>query len=129
MVAWRWLANAVVLAAHDEQMAEHGGLSGVRDQGLLNSALSRPRNLMAYESGMDAAALAAAYAFGIARNHPFFDGNKRMALVTLELFLALNGKALRADDRECVVTMLALAEGSLSEPELAEWIRDRLGPG
>lgn len=84
---------------------------------------------MAYGTGVDAAALAAAYAFGIARNHPFVDGNKRMALVTLELFLALNGMKLRADDRECVVIMLELAEGTLTESELAEWIRNRLSPG
>ena len=98
----------------------------MREPELLVSALARPRHLAAYGTDVDVAALAAAYAFGIARNHPFVDGNKRTALVALELFLALNGKALAADDGACVVTMLALAEGSLDEPQLAAWVRDRL---
>jgi death on curing protein len=123
MQDWVWIDPAVVLAVHDEQLAEHGGASGVRDQGLLESALARPRNAAAYDPEADAAALAAAYAFGIARNHPFVDGNKRTALVALELFLALNGYELQADDAACVEVMLRLAAGDLGEAELAAWVR------
>jgi death-on-curing protein len=119
---WVWVELRDALAIHDAQLAEHGGASGVRDQGLLESALARPQKVAAY-TDPDGAALAAAYAFGIARNHPFVDGNKRTALVVLEFFLALNGFVLGADDVDCVVTMLALAEGTLSEAELADWIR------
>jgi death-on-curing protein len=119
---WVWVDARDALAIHDAQLAEHGGASGARDQGLLESALARPQNLAAYAEP-DAAALAASYAFGIARNHPFVDGNKRTALVVLEFFLALNGQTLTADDVDCVVTMLALADGTLSEKELAGWIR------
>lgn len=112
-----------MLAVHDEQLAEHGGLPGVRAPNLLASALARPRNL--YEYGEpDLADLAASYAFGIARNHPFADGNKRTALVVAELFLELNGHELTAGDPECVATFLALAAGELTEAELATWIRD-----
>jgi len=120
-----WIDEAVVLAIHDEQIAEHGGGAGLRDRGLLESALARPRNLAAYGEP-DAAALAAAYAFGIARNHPFVDGNKRTAFVVMETFLELSGSALSADDADCVTTMLALAAGDLGEDALAAWIRDRL---
>ncbi len=123
-----WIALAVVLAIHDEQLAEHGGASGVRDQGLLESALARPRNAAAYDPEADAAALAAAYAVGITRNHPFVDGNKRTALVALELFHALNGHQLRADDAACVEVMLRLAAGDLDEPELATWVRGNTAP-
>ena len=122
MSGWVWVDARDALAIHDAQLAEHGGASGARDQGLLESALARPQNLAAYAEP-DAAALAASYAFGIARNHPFVDGNKRTALVVLEFFLALNGQTLTADDVDCVVTMLALADGTLSEKELAGWIR------
>ena len=111
-----------ILAIHNEQLAEHGGGSGLRDQGLLESALARPINLAAYEDP-DAAALAASYAVGLAKNHPFVDGNKRTAFVALELFLALNGRELMAGDVDCVVTMLAVAAGDIDETELAEWIR------
>ena len=125
MSDWVWLETAVVLAAHDEELAEHGGDQGVRDQGLLESALARPKNLAAYGEP-DVAALAAAYAFGIAKNHPFVDGNKRTALVALELFLDQNGYELAADDVQCVLIVLALAEGKLPERELAQWIRKNL---
>jgi death-on-curing protein len=119
---WIWIQRSVVLAAHDEQLVEHGGASGIRDMGLLESALARAPNLAAY-GDPDAAALAAAYGFGIARNHPFVDGNKRAALIATELFLALNGLELEAGDAECVLTILALAAGELDEAEFAGWLR------
>ncbi|MBK8401421.1 MAG: type II toxin-antitoxin system death-on-curing family toxin [Propionivibrio sp.] len=122
MIAWRWIEDNVVLAVHEAQLAEHGGLVGVRDTGLLSSALSRPRNLAAYGSP-DAADLAAAYAFGLVRNHPFIDGNKRAAFVCAELCLVLNGYQLMASDAECVTQMLRLASGSLDEPDCAAWLR------
>lgn len=119
---WVWLHAQVMLAVHEEQLSEHGGGSGVRDQGLSESALSRPLNLVVY-GDPDVAALAAAYGFGLARNHAFVDGNKRTAFVAVELFLALNGWDLIASDAQCVLTMLALAAGDLSEEEFAQWLR------
>ena len=124
---WIWIATDVALAAHAEQLAEHGGGEGVRDAGMLDSAMARPRNLAIYEEP-DVAALAAAYAFGIARNHPFVDGNKRTAAVVSETFLALNGYALQATDAELVVAFLALAAGELSEEALADWFREHAAP-
>lgn len=124
---WRWVALDVAVAAHAEQLAEHGGGEGIRDRGALESAMSRPRNLAAY-GDPDAADLAAAYAFGIARNHPFVDGNKRTAAVVGETFLVLNGRELLASDAELVVAFLALAAGELSEAEMADWFRQRLAP-
>ena len=121
-LAWVWIEASTLLAVHEEQLREHGGGTGVRDVGLFESALNRPVNLAAYGSP-DAADLAAAYGFGLARNHPYVDGNKRTAFVAVELFLMLNGWDLQADDGECVLTMLALAAGELSEAELAAWIR------
>src|SRR5260221_10527970 len=118
MSAWVWLDPEILLAAHDEQLEEHGGASGVRDQGLFESALARPQNLAAYGEP-DVAALSAAYGFGIAKNHAFVDGNKRTALVALELFLALNGFELRADDAQCVLVILSVASSAFSEAELA----------
>lgn len=112
-------------AAHWEQLTEHGGGEGVRDQALLESAMARPQNLAAYGSP-DAADLAAAYAYGIARNHPFVDGNKRTAAVVSETFLIINGYWLDATDAELVVTFLALAAGELSESELADWFRSHI---
>lgn len=123
-----WIATEVALAAHAEQLAEHGGAEGVRDAGALESAMMRPRNLAQYEEP-DAAALAAAYAYGIARNHPFVDGNKRTAAVVAETFLALNGYGLDASDAEVVVAFLALAAGELAEDELADWFRQRIAAG
>ena len=108
-------------------MAEHGGPVGIRDRGLLESALFRPQNLIGY-GDPDLAALAAAYGFGLARNHPFIDGNKRTAFTVMELFLALNGQELIADDPSCIVTILKLAEGSLTETEFADWIRANTNP-
>ncbi len=118
-----WISKPVILAIHDEQLAEHGGGESVRDEGLLDSALTRPQNQFAYNRKADLAALAAAYAFGIARNHPFIDGNKRTAFVAMELFLDLNGVALTASDHDAVVTTLRLAAGEIEEDELAAWVR------
>ena len=118
-----WIDLEVVLAIHDEQLAEHGGQAGVRDRGLLESALARPRNQFEYgESSL--ARLAAAYAFGISGNHPFLDGNKRTSLVVAELFLELNGIELAASDAACVATFLSLAAGELSEEDLAHWVTE-----
>jgi death-on-curing protein len=122
---WTWVATAVALAAHREQLAEHGGGDGVRDENLFESAMARPQNLAAY-GDPDAAALAASYAYGLARNHAFVDGNKRTAAVVAETFLNLNGYALMATDAELVVTIMALAAGDLAEDALADWFRDHL---
>jgi death-on-curing protein len=122
---WVWVAEAVALAAHEEQIDEHGGGFGIRDLGLFQSAMARPLNLAAYGEP-DLAALAAAYAYGIARNHPFIDGNKRTAAVVGETFILLNGGRLEVDDPELVVVFLALAAGELSEEALADWFRERI---
>ncbi|GAA4812578.1 type II toxin-antitoxin system death-on-curing family toxin [Sphingosinicella ginsenosidimutans] len=122
---WTWVSDAIALAAHREQIAEHGGGEGVRDLGLFESAMARPRNLAAYGEP-DAADLAAAYAFGIARNHPFVDGNKRTAAVIGETFLNLNGLQLDVGNAELVVQYLALAAGEVSEEEMAGWLRERI---
>ncbi|MEO6022272.1 MAG: type II toxin-antitoxin system death-on-curing family toxin [Burkholderiales bacterium] len=122
MTEWIWLDIAVIYAVHDEQLAEHGGSAGVRDSGLLESALTRPQNLTAYGQP-DAIDLAAAYGFGIASNHPFIDGNKRTAFVAVELFLELNGYELTATDADCVLTMLTLAASEIDEAASANWIR------
>jgi len=120
---WRWVSEDVVLAIHDEQLAEHGGMAGLRDRSLLLSALARPQHLVAYGSPY-IADLAASYAVGIARNHAFIDGNKRTALVVAAgVFLPLNGYKLTASDGETVRAMLAVADGTMSEPELAIWLR------
>ena len=121
---WVWLDHDVLRAVHDEQLAEHGGAGGTRDDGLFESALARPENLAAYGEP-DVADLAAAYGFGIARNHPFIDGNKRTAFVAVELFLDLNGLELSAGDADCVLTMLAVAAGQMDEPTFARWLRQR----
>lgn len=125
-----WISLATVLAIHDEQIAEHGGVAGVRDQCALSSALDRPKNIAAYEpADCDLAQLAAAYGFGVARNRPFMDGNKRTALVVTETFLNLNGLELTADDAACVAAMQALADGTIKEGTLAGWIRDNVIAG
>jgi death-on-curing protein len=122
-----WLLEETVRAVHSRQISEHGGRSGIRDEGLLLSALARPQNLAAYvDPPPDLAALAAAYAYGIARNHPFIDGNKRVALVAARTFLLINGMDLEGTQEEKYATFLRLAEGKLSEDELAEWIRERI---
>ncbi|MFM2147945.1 MAG: hypothetical protein RLZZ187_251 [Pseudomonadota bacterium] len=118
-----WIGVAVALAIHEEQIAEHGGGEGVRDAGLLESALARPRNAWGY-GVTDLCALAASLGHGIARNHPFVDGNKRTAFVAVETFLILNGVELVAGDADCVVAMLDLAAGEMTEDEFAAWLRD-----
>jgi len=123
----RWVRADVVHAIHLRQLAEHGGAEGLRDKGLVSSALSRPRQRWHYgDPPPDLAELAAAYACGIARNHPFVDGNKRTAFVVCRLILVLNGRDIEAGRDEKVTTFLGLAAGTLSEQELAEWIRERL---
>jgi death-on-curing protein len=117
-----WIDPDVLRAVHQEQLVEHGGSAGVRDAGLFESALARARNLSAY-GDPDAADLAAAYGHGLARNHPFVDGNKRTAFVACELFLELNGMELIADDAACVLIMLDVAAGNLDEPNFAAWLR------
>lgn len=122
---WRWVALPVVLAIHDRQVAEHGGASGVRDSGAIESALARPMNLSAY-GDPDAAELAAAYAFALARNHGFVDGDKRTAWVTARVFLADNGQSLEFDPFDAVRIMEEVAGGEMSESELADWFRSRI---
>ncbi len=124
---WVWIESALIHAVHDEQLAEHGGGAGLRDPNLLESALARPQQLAHYGSP-DAADLAASYGYGISRNHPFIDGNKRTGFVALELFLALNGYDLSAADADCVLTMLSVAAGELEESAFAEWIRTHSQP-
>ena len=120
---WVWLDPAVIRAIHEEQLAEHGGAAGLRDVTLLESALARPLQLAAY-GAPDVAALAASYGYGLARNHPFVDGKKRTAFVAVELFLILNGHELNANDVACVLTMLDVAAGNLSEQAFAGWVRE-----
>jgi death on curing protein len=124
MSRWIWLNKAVVIAVHEAQLAEHGGGAGVRDQNLLESALARPENLAAYGEP-DVCDLAAAYGFGISRNHAFIDGNKRTGFVAAVMFLRLNGYQLVSDDASKVLTMLAVAAGDISETDFAIWIRQQ----
>jgi len=124
---WVWVRRSVILAAHAEQLVEHGGSPGIRDSGLLDSALARPLNRAAYGKP-DAAELAAAYAYGLATNHPFVDGNKRTAFIALELFLALNGYRFAAGDAESAMSLLAVAAGTMKEEALASWIRRHCQP-
>lgn len=124
MADWKWVSEAAALAAHREQLAEHGGGDGVRDLGLFKSAMARPQNLAAYGEP-DAAQLASSYAFGLAKNHPFVDGNKRTAAVVSEGFLAKNGYTLTATNAEVATIFQALAAGEVGEEELAEWFRER----
>ena len=128
MSRWIWLDHAVILAVHDMQLAEHGGGAGVRDAGLLDAALAKPLNLAAYGEP-DASALAAAYGYGISRNHAFIDGNMRTGFVAAELFLRLNGFNLSTSDADCVLTMLAVAAGDISEDAFAAWLRGHKVPG
>jgi death-on-curing protein len=120
-----WLDSELALAIHDRQLAEHGGASGIRDSGALESALARPVNRWVYGDG-DLCALGAAYAFGIARNHPFADGNKRTAWVLARLFLKLNAVELAFEPNDAIRTVLALAAGELAEDALADWFREHL---
>ena len=125
MTSWRWVGASLVYAIHDRQLAEHGGLDGVRDQGAVESALARPQHLAVYGE-TDAAELAASYAYGSARNHGFADGNKRTAWVVARVFLADNGFRLRFDKLEAIRTMEAVAAGTLGEADLAAWFRGNL---
>ena len=124
----RWVPRLVVEAVHVDQVREHGGLIGIRDENALESALARARQRWTYEPEPDLPRLAADYAFGIARNHPFRDGNKRVAFVAAVVFLGLNGLDLIAPEDEVVAKMLALAAGELDEEQLASWIRSRVQP-
>lgn len=122
-----WIDRELALAIHDRQLAEHGGAAGVRDEGLLESALARPRQMFAYsERESDVVDLAAALAYGLARNHPFVDGNKRTAIVACETFIELNGSNLEADDADLFSLVLALADGRLTAQEFAGWLRTHL---
>ena len=122
----RWLSRLVVDAIHADQLREHGGLAGVRDENVLESALARPRQKWAYDAASDMAVLAAAYGFAFVRNHPYRDGNKRIGFLALATFLGINNQELDAADEDVVTTMLALADGRLTEAGLAHWIRDHV---
>jgi len=121
-----WISKTALLLLHAETLAEHGGLEGVRDEGLLESALARPKNLFAYSHAEDLATLASAYVFGIARNHPFADGNKRAAFAALGLFLARNGRHLVADKVDATRKIFAVAAGDILEADFAAWVREHL---
>ncbi len=125
---WHWIDRGTLLLLHDESLAERGGASGVRDAGLLDSALARPENLVAYGSDADVAALAAAYAYGLARNHAFVDGNKRAAFLATGLFLVLNGYRLVATQADAALTVLSLAAGDIDEAAFAAWLRQHIEP-
>lgn len=126
-MSWRWVDKRLLLILHDESLAEHGGASGLRDEGLLDSALARPLNLLAY-GDPDAADLAASYGLGLAKNHAFVDGNKRAAFLAVGLFLALNGYRLNAAQADATLTVMSLAAGELDEAEFARWIRANSAP-
>ena len=126
-MTWRWIDQRLLMLLHDESLAEHGGASGVRDVGLLESALARPLNLLAYGEP-DAADLAAAYGVGLAKNHAFVDGNKRAAFLSVGLFLAMNGFRLTASQADATLTVLAVASSELDEAAFASWIRANSEP-
>ena len=126
-MSWRFIDRRALLLLHDESLAEHGGAPGLRDEGLLESALARPLNLVAYGEP-DVAALAAAYGVGLAKNHAFVDGKKRAAFLAVGLFLALNGQRLATTQVDATLTMLAVASGDMSEDAFAAWIRSHLQP-
>ena len=123
-MSWRWVHRHALLLLHAESLSEHGGSEGVRDDGLLETALARPENLAAYGQQPDFADLAASYGAGLAKNHPFIDGNKRAAFLPVGLFLYLNGYRLRATQAEATLTMLAVAGSEITESEFAAWIRE-----
>ncbi len=122
---WQWVSREVLLTLHDESLAEHGGGSGIRDEGLLDSALARPLNVVAYGKP-DAAELAAAYGYGLAKNHAFVDGNKRAAFLAIGLFLYMNGYRLTASQADATRTVLAVAASEIDEAQLAQWIRSNM---
>ena len=124
---WRWISKQALVLLHGESLATHGGSEGMRDEGLLESALMRPQNIVAYadaDNPPDVAVLAASYGVGIAKNHPFIDGNKRAAFLAVGMFLYLNGLRLQASQAEASVTMLAVAAGDISEEAFAAWLRE-----
>ena len=124
---WRWVSKQALVLLHGESLAKHGGREGMRDEGLLDSALMRPQNILAYADGdnpPDAAALAASYGVGLAKNHPFVDGNKRAAFLAVGLFLYLNGLRLQATQTDATLTMLAVAAGDITEEAFAAWLRE-----
>jgi death-on-curing protein len=123
-----WLVRAALEILHDLSIAEHGGAGGLRDEGLFESALARPQNLFVYENNVDLPRLAASYAFGLAKNHAFVDGNKRIAFIAAVAFLKLNGQKLVADQAQATLVMLSVASGAFSEEELSGWIRQHLQP-
>ena len=123
----KWINRQVLLLLHDESLAEHGGASGLRDEGLLDSALARPMNLVVY-SEPDIAALAAAYGVGLAKNHPFVDGKKRASFLAVGMFLAVNGYRLHATQVDATLTVLAVAAGDMDELAFADWIRAHTKP-
>jgi death-on-curing protein len=127
MSRWLWLRKEALTAIHAEQLAEHGGSAGVRDAGLLESALARPENLAAYGEP-DVFELAAAYAFGVVKDHPFVDGNKRAGFMAAATYLALNGQSLEATDAEAVTAVLALASSAMEEEAFAAWLRENSRP-
>lgn len=126
-MTWRWIDKRALLLLHNETLAEHGGTAGIRDEGLLDSALARPLNLVAY-GVPDYADLAARYGFGLAKNHAFVDGNKRAAFLAVGLFLALNGYRLRATQAEATLTMLDVAASEMDEAAFADWLRTHSEP-
>ena len=124
---WRWVSKQALVLLHGESLAKHGGREGMRDEGLLDSALMRPKNILAYadaDNPPDAAALAASYGLGLAKNHPFVDGNKRAAFLAVGLFLYLNGLRLQATQTDATLTMLAVAAGDITEEAFAAWLRE-----
>ena len=125
-MSWHWIDRLALELLHDESLAEHGGASGLRDEGLLESALARPLNLAVYGQA-DVADLAAAYGVGLAKNHPFVDGNKRVAFLAVGLFLALNGWRLVASQADATLTLLAVAAGEIDEATFARWLREHSG--
>ncbi|MBL0085345.1 MAG: type II toxin-antitoxin system death-on-curing family toxin [Ideonella sp.] len=126
-MSWRWLDRRMLVLLHDESLSMHGGASGIRDEGLLESALARANNLVSYGEP-DLAALAACYGFGLAKNHPFVDGNKRAAFLAVGLFLGLNGHRLTASQAEATVVVFSLAAGEIDELTFAAWLRERIAP-
>ena len=126
-MSWRWISKQALVLLHDESLATHGGRQGMRDEGLLDSALMRPQNIVAYadaDNPPDAAALAASYGVGLAKNNPFVDGNKRAAFLAVGLFLYLNGLRLQATQTDATLTMLAVAAGDITEEAFAAWLRE-----
>jgi death-on-curing protein len=123
----KWLTRIVVDAIHNDQLREHGGLPGIRDENALESALARPRQKWHYSETTDLVELAAAYGFGLVQNHPYRDGNKRIGFLAVVTFLGINGQDLRATDAEVVTEIVALADGSVAEDDLAQWIRGHSG--